>query len=403
MTKDRTAIDTIRGYYYQFDLYALKILESSGEQIILEGIEDVDVKTATETTAIQCKYYEGTGYEHSVIAKPIRWMLKHFSEHKTESFMYQLYGHYKGGQDKLVLPLTVDFVKDKFLTYTETENKVRIKHEYHKELSLSDDDILQFVGNLTIDINAYSFKDQYSHLLSKIQEIWQCNSLEAECHYYPIILKLIREIASDKDLANRTITKTEFLATVNCYKKPLFDIWYACKLGKEEYHKQMHKKFFSPRGNVSPFERFFLIECDDKIADLDIKQMVLSICRRWSNISLREPMPFVPYVYLGNLSPERIVNVKRMLHDDGLIINDGQPFRSSLFYRRDILRKPNRGAELTIKIIDDISMLEEILGSLDGKTREIYQFYRDSPYYNTDKYKLVSICVESTDEVVQIV
>ena len=26
MAKDRTAIDTIRGYYYQFDLYALRIL-----------------------------------------------------------------------------------------------------------------------------------------------------------------------------------------------------------------------------------------------------------------------------------------------------------------------------------------------------------------------------------------
>ena len=49
MAKDRTAIDTIRGYYYQFDLHALRILESSGEKIVLEGIEDVDVRTATET------------------------------------------------------------------------------------------------------------------------------------------------------------------------------------------------------------------------------------------------------------------------------------------------------------------------------------------------------------------
>ena len=70
MAKDRTAIDTIRGCYYQFDLYALRILESSGEKIVLEGIEDVDVRAATETTAIQCKYYD-----HSVIAKSIRWML----------------------------------------------------------------------------------------------------------------------------------------------------------------------------------------------------------------------------------------------------------------------------------------------------------------------------------------
>ena len=33
------------------------------------------MRAATETTAIQCKYYEGTSYDHSVIAKSIRWML----------------------------------------------------------------------------------------------------------------------------------------------------------------------------------------------------------------------------------------------------------------------------------------------------------------------------------------
>lgn len=57
MTHARTAIDTIRGYYYQFDLYALKLLESDNEEITLEGIEDIDICKATETTAIQCKYY----------------------------------------------------------------------------------------------------------------------------------------------------------------------------------------------------------------------------------------------------------------------------------------------------------------------------------------------------------
>ena len=51
MTHARTAIDTIRGYYYQFDLYALQLLESDNEEITLEGIEDIDICKATETTA----------------------------------------------------------------------------------------------------------------------------------------------------------------------------------------------------------------------------------------------------------------------------------------------------------------------------------------------------------------
>ena len=114
MTHVRTAIDTIRGYYYQFDLYALQLLESDNEEITLEGIEDIDICKATETTAIQCKYYEGTTYNHSVIAGPVRLMLNHFAKHMASSFCYKLYGFYKNGQEKLTLPLTVEFVRKSF-------------------------------------------------------------------------------------------------------------------------------------------------------------------------------------------------------------------------------------------------------------------------------------------------
>lgn len=399
MATDRTAIDTIRGYYYQFDLYALQILESSGEEIVLEGIEDVDVKTATETTAIQCKYYEGTSYNHSVIAKAIRWMLKHFSEHKAESFKYQLYGHYKDGQDKLALPLTTEFVKDKFFTFT--ENKV--KHEYHKDLSLTDEEISRFLERLKIIINAGSFDDQYSHLLAKIQETWKCKPIEAESHYYPIILKLVREMATAKDVANRTVTREAFVENVNSYKKPLFDIWYARKFGRENYHKRMHKMFFSPGLNTNPYERFFLIDCDGTLSDADIKQLVLLVCSKWSNLSERKKEPYVPYVCLVNLSPERLPHIKTMLYEDGLIVNDGHPFGSSPFYPKAIIQEPKAGGRLTIKMIDDIGMIDSVLDSISGKTREIFQFYRNIPYYNNTKHTLISIYIESTDEVEQII
>lgn len=399
MATDRTAIDTIRGYYYQFDLYALQILESSGEKIVLEGIEDVDVKTATETTAIQCKYYEGTSYNHSVIAEPIRWMLKHFSEHKAESFKYQLYGHYRDGQDKLILPLTTGFVKNKFFTFT----KDGVEHEYHRELSLTDEEIALFVERLKIIINAVSFDNQYSHLLAKIQETWKCKPIEAESHYYPIILKLVREIATDKDIAKRTVTREAFVENVNSYKKPLFDIWFAKKFGRECYHKRLHKTYFSPGLNMNPYERFFLIDCDDKISDVDIKHMVLSVCKRWSKTSTQKGVPFVPYICLVNLPYERLPHIKTMLYEDGLIVNDGHPFGSSPFYAKAIIQEAKQGRDLTIKMIDDICMIDDVLDSISGKTREIYQFYRNTPYYNNTKHTLISIYIESTDEVEQII
>lgn len=50
---DRSAVDTIRGYFYQFDLTILSILRLHGNQasIDVENIEDIDINHAEETTA----------------------------------------------------------------------------------------------------------------------------------------------------------------------------------------------------------------------------------------------------------------------------------------------------------------------------------------------------------------
>ncbi len=60
MVSDRSAVSTISGYFYQFDRSILSILELCGanDTVAIECIEDIDVHTATETTAVQCKYYE---------------------------------------------------------------------------------------------------------------------------------------------------------------------------------------------------------------------------------------------------------------------------------------------------------------------------------------------------------
>ena len=121
---DRSAVNTIRGYFYQFDYSIIKILEleNATDSIMIEGIEDVDVSSASEETAIQCKYYEHTEYNHSVIAPAIRLMLDHYKkvvEGNAAPINYRLYGHYKSGQAKLILPIDVDYLKNNFLSYTE--------------------------------------------------------------------------------------------------------------------------------------------------------------------------------------------------------------------------------------------------------------------------------------------
>lgn len=53
---NREAIDTITGYFYQFDKTILELLslENDLESICIEGIEDIDVIGADSTSAVQC-------------------------------------------------------------------------------------------------------------------------------------------------------------------------------------------------------------------------------------------------------------------------------------------------------------------------------------------------------------
>ena len=149
--KDRAAIDTIKGYFYQFDYSIDQILTlpNDNDKIVVEGVEDIDVKTATDELAVQCKYYAKSEYNHSVIAEPVRQMLSHLAavkKGKKAPMHYKLRGHYKSRQHKLLLPLDVKTLKENFLVY----RKGNILHEHHKELGLRDADLVQFLSLLCV-------------------------------------------------------------------------------------------------------------------------------------------------------------------------------------------------------------------------------------------------------------
>ena len=86
MSKPRSAISTIKGYFYQFDKSILEILEQSNEtdMVTIEGIEDIDIENSDERNFIQCKYYEKTDFDNSIIRKPIQLMFRHYLENRTE-------------------------------------------------------------------------------------------------------------------------------------------------------------------------------------------------------------------------------------------------------------------------------------------------------------------------------
>ncbi len=230
---NRSAVDTIRGYFYQFDFSILKVLQLNDDKdsISVECVEDVDIHTATEVTAVQCKYYAGTEYNHSVIKPAIMCMLTHYKAIKDSGgplVRYSLRGHYKSGHHKLLLPINVEFLKQNFLTYSE---KKVVNHHY-VNLELNDTDLTEFLSLLDIDIHAASFEDQFAQVISELQAAYHCTRFEAEYFYYNNALVLVKELSIESLPDKRTITKKTFLERSDT-SSVLFNEWFVRRRGRK--------------------------------------------------------------------------------------------------------------------------------------------------------------------------
>ncbi|CKG24372.1 DUF4297 family anti-phage-associated protein [Bacillus paranthracis] len=373
----RDAVDTIIGYFYQFDYTISKLLEfkNTDDLITIEGIEDIDTTSVEEETAIQCKYYAKTEYNHSVIAKPIRLMLNHFKEIKDSKkslIQYYLYGHYKQGQEKLALPITVEYLKQHFLTYT----KDKVKQYHHDNLNLTDEDLQEFISKLSININAVNYDTQLESILVTLQKVFNCSLFEAEHFYYNNALKVIKNLSIQDNIENRKISKQEFLKQIN-HKQHLFNEWFVLFKNKNTLHKNLRKEYFT-FFNVSPFERFFLIEIDNnEYSRSELKDVLLLISTKWSKLSPRTPTPFCPYVYVHNLPNTELIEIKNEFIENNYKFVDGYSFEGARFSVTTISESATVENQIKLKIINNLDDLDLTINHI-RKIREIYQFYKNS-------------------------
>lgn len=378
---DRTAIDTIKGYFYQFDYAIAKLLElaTDTETIVVEGIEDVDISTAIDETAIQCKYYAKTEYNHSVIAKPIRLMLDHYKEVTNgtkKRINYKLYGYFQSGQTKLTLPINSTFLKDHFLTYT--ENKV--KHFHHTKHKLTDTQLDDFISLLDIDISALEYQAQVSKISTLLMKQFGCKAFEAEHFFYNNALKVIKDIAVENDIGKRKISKSEFLTKIN-FKRVLFNEWFVIYKGEAKLFTELRSKYFTFL-NISPFERFFIIEVPTiNYVRAELKDLILTISKKWSKLSSREPRPFCPYIYLHGIVSLELLELKKELFSEGFIFIDGFDFDGSEFNPKSISKSANSSNSIKLKILNKLEHIDLIVNEI-SKTKEIYQFYYNIPFFH---------------------
>lgn len=390
---NRSAVDTIKGYFYQFDYSIKRILElnNDSDSIVIEQIEDIDIKTATETTAIQCKYYSKTKYNHSVIAKPIRFMLLHFINLKNNGqspIKYLLYGYFSEGQDKLALPLSLTDLKDKFLTYIHSKEK----HFHYNEINATDDDLEEFLSLLAININTQEYKAQLNSIFEKLKVVFNCTDFEAEHFFYNNALKIIKELSVKDDVQERTIKKQAFLEQINS-KSILFNQWFIEYKGLTKHFRELRKEYFTNL-NTSPFERFFLIEINkNNYSRSELKELIFLISKKWSKISQRDKKTSCPYLYVDGIEENELINLKTELITENFKFVDGYDFFGAQFNPRSIIIEPNFHNGVNIKIINEKNFIDFILNEI-STTKEIYQFYFDEPFYDNDSISLKHIKIQ---------
>jgi hypothetical protein len=379
---DRNAIDTIRGYFYQFDYSILKLLKLTNhdDSIAVECIEDVDIQTATEVTAVQCKYYSSTEYKHSVIKPAVIYMLTHFKAVRDGGkpvVRYSICGHYRAGQHKLTLPIEVAFLKHHFLTYS----KNGVEHRHHDELALGDADLAEFLSVLDVNINAASFEDQFAQVIQELQFAYRCTPFTAEYFYYNNALALVRELSTQRSPTNRTITKRKFLEESDT-SGVLFNEWFVRRQGEKAHFAALRKQYFTVL-NLSPFERFFLIEVDPAtLVRSDLKDLFYILAKKWSKTTKRDGnSSFCPYVYVHKLPSDELVALKKELATEGFGFIDGHDFHGAEFSVRSITKPATHDNGIKLKLLNSIPDLNTTVGAVT-KTREVYQFHLGTRYFD---------------------
>jgi hypothetical protein len=379
---NRSANESIKGYSYQFDHTLVKILECNNPdtEFVVEGVEDVDVLQGDLSTYVQCKYYEGTDYNHSEIKPAIIAMLRHFhklTNSKKAVVKYKLYGHFKSGQEKLEPHFSLDVLKKSFLSY---KNK-GITHIVYDELGLTSAQLELFRRSLDIDLHARTYNDQRAHLTTKllIQQIPSCTtSDEAQLFFYPSAATIIQSLAVQSDIKNRRISKSKFVQKIS-KKDMVFNFWLQASFDSEKYAKVIKKNHFMINGTKRPkAARLFALEVPT-VFDLEKLSGVLTkLATTFSHKEHRrtpESDRFCPYVLLRGISEVDLTAVKKRLHSEGLMFDDGYQFRGAEFNPEQLAKVPTKENLYQLKLLSSEAELMGVFNLIEGTPKKIYDFY----------------------------
>ena len=405
MSDKRSAEDTIKGFNYQFAATVLLILKSKNDsQITVEGIEDIDVSSDSVTSAVQCKYYEGTKLTNSVLRDIVEPMLVDEKARSTK-IHYFIYGHFKEQVDLSTFPLSdAGAFRADVLGYKKGKGEKQIIGNVADDIGLTNPEIGAFLARLSFTLT----EDYGAHKRQvevALEKEFSCSSSEVAHFYYPVAFSKVAEIATKATLPERTITKADFLKAFKA-KQQLFKHWLLHEKGEEAFCKAMRHAFFSPV-NISPFSRFFVVECSGGETLAELKSVALRLRTQWSSHKKSAKQAskdrYAPYLLFRDASPATFTDLLTELHSENIRFVDGFPFKGAVFSVAHISQPQTADNAISLRLLYDGAELYRVLANLGGQTKEIFEFYRSSHLPLNDKVRHVQIPFRHLSSVTQII
>jgi hypothetical protein len=362
----RAADATIKGYYYQFDTSILKLLElrTNVDTITIEGIEDIDINTATDATTIQCKYLSKPRFINSAVREPITLMLDHFVNPATpNNYNYVLYAHFENetpGSEP-----TIDLAKLKeILTYT--ENKVEKQH--HTDNGITDPKLNAFIKQFKF-VFGKEFGIQQQEVIQKLKTKFNCSDFEADTLYYNNALRIVIDKAIKKTTSQRVISKADFITGIDCSKK-LFNEWFIKLRSKKEYLKLAAQGLKTTRA-LDPIRTKVIVIGNEILtadnSELPIESFIENLVSKYYklNSALRNAKPLTVVLDCDSTT---LISIKRVLINIELSFNDGHEeihFSSHFFNKEPVINTTTNAAKIlkssySVKIISKTCFIANI-------------------------------------------
>ena len=406
---NREASATIRGYIYQFDATIMKILASEyGVLCTVEDVEDFDIHSPESSSYYQCKYYAAQKLTASVLRDVVLPMLEHYLSlelHERTNKRYHLYGYFKESSYEDI-NITYEDLKTILVRRVKLTNEAG-ETSYQSiniqdEIGASDDDLNSFVSQFSLELCS-EYNEHKKGVIAELKSALNVSQLEAESYIYPSALTLVSALACQKRVQDRMITKETFLKEIRP-NLALYSFWFLREKKKLAYCREIRAKYFT-RINIDPIARFFIIKLPENTSDANILEILLAIRKKWSShMNRRKPNSdrYAPYVFIRNLAPNHLADIKTRLHQDGYVFVDGYPFQGSMFSIQSICQDQTYQNKISIRFLNSKDDLMNCLAQIN-QPRSIYQFFTERPLSIEGDVAQVCIPITSASMIPEIV